>query len=100
MDELVVWATFGVVQLGILGAAMLNVARMGEQGRQHGWLVLVVLGVLLAGANLAWVAAGHPLGGGSPIGLSGMLLPIWLAFVIGFEIALVALIALLRQRTG
>lgn len=99
MDELVAWVTFGVVQVLILGFAIGLVLRLGEEGRAYGWLVLVVLGVLLAGANLAWIATGGPWGT-SPIGLRGGLLGYWLALVVVVEVALVALVALLRQRPG
>jgi hypothetical protein len=99
MAEIVAWATFGMVQVLILASAIGLILRLGEEGRSHSWLVLVVLGVLLAGANLAWVATGGPLGR-SPIGLRGELLGAWLSLVVGVEVVLVALVALLRQRPG
>jgi hypothetical protein len=99
MAEVAAWTTFGVVQVLILGFAIGLVLRLGEEGRASGWLVLVVLGVLLAGANLAWVATGGPMGH-SPIGMRGGLLGFWLAVVVAVEVVLVGLIALLRERPG
>ena len=99
MEAIVAWLTFGAVQVLILGFAIGAVVRLGEDGRPYGWLVLVVLGVLLAGANLAWLATGGPMGS-SPIGLPGGLLGVWLSMIVVVEVVLVALIALLRERPG
>lgn len=99
MEAIVAWLTFGAVQVLILAFAIGAVMRLGEAGGPYGWLVLVVLGVLLAGANLAWLATGGPMGT-SPIGLRGGLLGAWLSMIVVIEVVLVALIALLRERPG